>query len=89
MLYYFMRLLRRPRFAIDLLGALARFVSLLPHALRRRRQTPVRVTLRQESALLESGMLPRLRELFYRYSGRRRQRSLWTRTESTSPSPAP
>ena len=85
-LYYALRLVRRPAFACDLFGALQRFVHLLPHALRRRRITPVRISRKQESALFEAAMGTRLATLFARYRGKKSMKSLWTRAEAKTPS---
>ena len=83
-IYSMMRLVRRPAFIVDLFGAKLRFLQLLPHALKRRRQTPVRLDFAQEADLLEPDMRERVQVLLARYTGRKLQRSLWTKTEAGS-----
>ena len=84
-IYYGMRLVRRPAFALDLVGALGRFLRLLPHAWRRRRISPIHLTLAQEASLLEPGMVARCAALVARYTGRKAMKSLWTKTEAPAP----
>ena len=72
LVYWLMRTLRRPRFVLELVAALARFLKLLPYALRRRRSTPIRISFAQEAALAQPDMGTRVRMLWARYTHLRR-----------------